>query len=553
MRFVYFGFGAAFVLVVGLVVFAMLPDASEWREVVAGEGAWHVTVSKDGGFECLFPSKPELVVRENSEERTWKDVPHRLFTAVYWADLPPGADLEDRREAENLLEKFAKIFEWESNDGRVVSARNFQLDDGSPARETVFHSPKNGYRRSRIILRQGRVYEISMAGAQDFVEGKDAETFFGAFRFLDGPSASGRKIALFPAGSRVDAEVRTVAHTEARTTEVEHGFPMVSKASGIACTFPSAPKGERLEDGETYTWTAEGGGRTLEIMSKRSELFDPQNGEQMKRVFADFQRSFQKGFEWSRVISSRDFMLAPDVACHDLVLEVPDSRRFRMRVLLTRDRAHMVTALGPEEFVLGDETGAFFESVRILDKTPPDVPKIASSPGGITPVAGERTMENAGADSPPGTADRADWYPSASKEAGIACRFPSEPNVYVDDLAEVHRWSNARGDRILLMNRLKSAKPQPLTDDAMFDGFEERSLREFPGAQVISSTNFQFAGRYQARDVVLRIPDRGLWHFWCILKQDRVCTLVAAGPTEFVEGEDAATFFQSFHFLDDGE
>jgi hypothetical protein len=534
MRFVYFGFGAAFVLVVGLVVFAMLPDASEWRVVVEGEGAWHVTVSKNGGFECLFPSKPERLARKHSEAWIWKDAIHDLRAVVFWVPLAPGDDLEDRREVENLLEKYAKLFKWEADDVRVVSARNFQLADGSFARETVFHSPKSGYRRSRIILRHGRVYEIGMAGSQDFVEGKDAETFFGAFRFLDGTSASERKIALFPAGSRVDAEVRTVAHTEARTAEVERGFPMVSKASGIACTFPSAPKGERLEDGETYTWTAEGGGRTLEIMSKRSELFDPQNDEQMKRVFADFQRTFQKGFEWSRVISSSDFLFAPDVACHDFLLEIPDSRRFRMRVLLTRDRAHMVTALGPEEFVLGDETGAFFESVRILDEGRSDG-KAGSPPG-------ESRTEATGG------------YAMGSKAGGIIFTFPSKPEISDLGNGESYSWMAAGGDRHLQIIWKKTPEPfDPQNGKQMRTAFAECQKAfagKFEWTREISSRDFVFAPDVVCRDFVLEIPDSQRFRMRVLLVRDRAYMVLARGPEEFVMGEEAGMFFEAVRFLD---
>jgi hypothetical protein len=146
----------------------------------------------------------------------------------------------------------------------------------------------------------------------------------------------------------------------------------------------------------------------------------------------------------------------------------------------------------------------------------------------------------------------ANWKASLIEDAGAACKFPSEPTVYVDQLAEIRKWTDARGERILLMNWFKAAKPPQLSVEAMFDGMERVSLGAFPGAQVMASTNFQFAGRHPAREVIVRIPNVGLYHMKLIWRRDRVCTISATGPTEFVEGPDAAAFFKSFHFIDDG-
>jgi hypothetical protein len=87
------------------------------------------------------------------------------------------------------------------------------------------------------------------------------------------------------------------------------------------------------------------------------------------------------------------------------------------------------------------------------------------------------------------------------------------------------------------------------------DGAEEGPVKRFPGAQVVSSTNFRYEGRFPARDFVLRIPS-GVpyrYHAWLIPKGGNLYLVAVAGPREFIAGDDAAKFFKSFHFLDDGK
>jgi hypothetical protein len=347
------------------------------------------------------------------------------------------------------------------------------------------------------------------------------------------------------------------AETGPGSTVQEDWYPIVSKVGGVACRFPSEPQAEFTNLGEAYDWNSGLGDHLQMSWTNVPELVDPDDDEMAEELFAKCQSAFTKKVESGPLVSSNDFRFSPGVPTRDLVLRIPQSRLFRMRMMLTRGRIHVVIAVGNQEFIEGEKAEAFFESVRFLDVRPSGDRKIALWPEGSRPAAGERPVETAGADSQGGAADRPGPYRSVSEAGGFTCILPGEPKVLESDDEGAHLWFDADPDLAMgvcwkkLPIRLDTSDEQAVNN--VFAALEKDLRARFPDFRPVSSGRYVFQGRYPARTVDFSVHQDGTGFYrarW-ILSPDCGFSLSAASSTESGRWEETEAFFGSFQFLAD--
>jgi hypothetical protein len=347
------------------------------------------------------------------------------------------------------------------------------------------------------------------------------------------------------------------AETGPGSTDREDWYPIVSKVGGVACRFPSEPQAEFTNLGEAYDWNSGSGDHLQMSWAKLDEPIDPDDDKRVEQLFAECQSAFTRKVESGPLVSSNDFRFSPGVPTRDLVLRIPPSRLFRMRMMLTHGRIHVVIAVGNQEFIEGEKAEAFFQSVRFLDVKPSGDRKIALWPEGVRHVAGERPVESAGAVSQGGAADGPGPYRSVSEAGGFTCLLPGEPKVLENDDEGVHFWLDADPDLAMgvcwkkLPIRLDTSDEQAVNN--VFAALEKDLRARFPDFRPVSSGSYVFQDRFPARHVDFSVnPDgTGFYRAHWILSRECCFSLSAASSTESGLWEETEAFFGSFQFLAD--
>lgn len=145
--------------------------------------------SKEGKFAIQFPGKP--TESKQKQKTVVGDVDVYLFAIVQkdraflatYADYPRGTIA--KQGLQDSLDK-ARDGNIKGVKGKLVSEKKITLKKKDDGREALIALPdKNGAYRVRIYLVGDRLYQVLVAGPDDFAKGKDATAFLDSFEVKD--------------------------------------------------------------------------------------------------------------------------------------------------------------------------------------------------------------------------------------------------------------------------------------------------------------------------------------------------------------------------------
>ena len=140
---------------------------------------------KDGRFAVRFPGKPrEMMQTTASAIGDLKVVTATYATSdgnafmVSYTDFPEGAARPDA--SETLFDGVAKGLA--GKDGKIVDEKKGVTvgPEKSPARDIEVEKDRKRL-KFRVVLRDGRLYQVAVIGTPSFVKGKDATAFVESF------------------------------------------------------------------------------------------------------------------------------------------------------------------------------------------------------------------------------------------------------------------------------------------------------------------------------------------------------------------------------------
>jgi hypothetical protein len=149
----------------------------------------------------------------------------------------------------------------------------------------------------------------------------------------------------------------------------------------------------------------------------------------------------------------------------------------------------------------------------------------------------------------------ADWVKVPSADWKCEASFPgkpmeSSPEGGLQLVIELDGGSSAlmlKGDKIPATIDLKDAD----TVSKIFDGGRDGLLKVFPGAKLIGEKNGKLNNKaYPSRDIDVEIPKLGIYRVRVIFDGSRLYQVTVLGPKEFVDGDVAKKFMESFKFTD---
>jgi len=142
-------------------------------------------VDKPGGFTVAFPGKPkqsetELKTAAGKSILNINSVESKEGNAfmVMWNDFPIEV------EEDNLGKVLDGAVDGVSKKGEIVTKKNTKFGpDKIPAREVVMDA-KEGIRfRILIVMRESRLYQVMVAGPDEFADTDKAKDFVKSFEF----------------------------------------------------------------------------------------------------------------------------------------------------------------------------------------------------------------------------------------------------------------------------------------------------------------------------------------------------------------------------------
>lgn len=139
---------------------------------------------KDGGFKIHFPGKP----KESSQKAKSPIGDLKVSTATYatadgnvfmvsYTDFPEGAAKADSSAAffDGVRRGLA------GKDGKLLGEKDIQVEpDQVPGRDIEIEKDKKRM-KFRIVLRDGRLYQVATIGTASFVISKNATAFIDSF------------------------------------------------------------------------------------------------------------------------------------------------------------------------------------------------------------------------------------------------------------------------------------------------------------------------------------------------------------------------------------
>jgi hypothetical protein len=152
---------------------------------VCAQNPPEVYSSKDGNFSVRFPSKPKETTQTTKTDLGELNV----FTATYatsdgstymvsYTDFPAEAAKPENRDVlyDGVRDELKK-------DGKVLTAKDKEIGAKKlPGREIDIERDKGKLRlRFRVVLHDGRLFQVAVIGTPKFVDGKDATGFLESF------------------------------------------------------------------------------------------------------------------------------------------------------------------------------------------------------------------------------------------------------------------------------------------------------------------------------------------------------------------------------------
>jgi len=149
---------------------------------------WQTYVSKPGSYKVKFPGKPKEMDSDAGMGIKMKmailEQDNNAYAVIY-ADLPfPGDELPPE-VVEAALDGARQGALGSQKNSKLISEKKIKVDGKHSGRDIVmaFDLPdgNRGRVRVKVFLVGKTLYQVMVAGSEDFVKGKDTDTFIDSF------------------------------------------------------------------------------------------------------------------------------------------------------------------------------------------------------------------------------------------------------------------------------------------------------------------------------------------------------------------------------------
>jgi hypothetical protein len=146
-------------------------------------------------------------------------------------------------------------------------------------------------------------------------------------------------------------------------------------------------------------------------------------------------------------------------------------------------------------------------------------------------------------------ADETKWMRVEPKDGNCALEFPGKPTETVDDKKNTEVALEAMEGKAVYMLKFHDLPSKVATDQAdtvkkIFDSGQTGLLQKLKG-KLAKSEDGKF-GKHPSRDIDVEVPMLGLYRVKLVLTGDRLYQVIAAGPAEFVKGDNVKKYMESF-------
>ncbi len=146
------------------------------------------------------------------------------------------------------------------------------------------------------------------------------------------------------------------------------------------------------------------------------------------------------------------------------------------------------------------------------------------------------------------------WAKVEPKDGNCEIQFPGKATEKVDDKNKSTQVTlelmDGKAVYMLQFNDMPNKIPIDQADvvKKIFDGGQSGLTNALKG-KITKSDDSKF-GKYPARDIDMEVPMLGLYRVKLVLTGDKLYQVTAAGPTDFVKGDDVKKFMESFKIND---
>jgi hypothetical protein len=152
--------------------------------LMADDANWEKVSSSDGKFTAEFPAKPRTMPGGNARQiQIVLETSGGKHTYMVQSNSIENAIPIDNQEAVKTVFDGGESGLTKALKGKIVSSKDTTFSDQKyPARDIDMEVAAFGIYRVRLVLTGQRLYQITVLGPKDFVDGKDVEKFMNSFK-----------------------------------------------------------------------------------------------------------------------------------------------------------------------------------------------------------------------------------------------------------------------------------------------------------------------------------------------------------------------------------
>jgi hypothetical protein len=148
-----------------------------------GAKAEGVKISPEGGnCEILFPAKPKEIASPGGAQFVLEREGGKAALMLQYNALPKEIDIGNADTVKAVLDGSREGMKKALKGGKFVLDKDVKVDGKYPAREIDMEVPGLGIYRVRLILTGPKLYQVTVAGSKEYVNGAEAKKFRGSFK-----------------------------------------------------------------------------------------------------------------------------------------------------------------------------------------------------------------------------------------------------------------------------------------------------------------------------------------------------------------------------------
>jgi hypothetical protein len=151
---------------------------------LAEETAWHKLISKGGSAAAMFPGTPKVNKAPMGEQILLEADAGATVYLLQWTKLPNQLDIEDEAVVKKMFDN-AQASALKSLVGSKLLSAEDDEHDGLPSRDISLDAPGIGIYRTRLILDEDKLFQVTVAAKKEVAQGDDADAFLHSFRLLE--------------------------------------------------------------------------------------------------------------------------------------------------------------------------------------------------------------------------------------------------------------------------------------------------------------------------------------------------------------------------------